>query len=94
MTTGLPDGWTLGRLRSASGDAQATALAPDRLVTVDVPGRQPVVAEPVIVLAFHDLCLVRASGDDDWYMGALAEDGSIACWASYGPDLGQAIRGL
>nr|WP_246193387.1 IS5 family transposase [Kitasatospora atroaurantiaca] len=41
---------------------------------------------------FHGLCLVRA--DDDWYMGQLDSDGSVICWASYGPDLGEAIQGL
>jgi len=64
------------------------------LVTVDRPGRETVIVEPAFVLAFHDLCLVQAGDDGQWYMGLLRDDGSVACWASYGPDLAEAIRGL
>jgi hypothetical protein len=94
MTSHLPAGWTVERLRSASGDPEATALATDRVVSIDMLGQQPVVVQAAFVLAFHELCLVRTTDDDDWYMGALSNDGSIACWASYGSDLDQAIRGL
>ena len=51
-----------------------------------------VLRQPEIILSFYDLCLIWA--DDDWYLGHLDADGSIACWASCGPDLEEAIRGL
>ncbi|MEU0007442.1 hypothetical protein ABZ079_24965 [Streptomyces sp. NPDC006314] len=41
--------------------------------------------------------LRRHSGDaeaGEWYMGHLDPDGSVGCWASYGPDLAEAIRNL
>ncbi|MFI0262954.1 hypothetical protein ACH4OW_28420 [Streptomyces sp. NPDC017056] len=47
---------------------------------------------PEVILGFHDLCLVLHDGE--WFMGQLCTDGSITCWASYGPDLAGAIRGL
>ncbi|MFC9593889.1 hypothetical protein ACFTUC_29415, partial [Streptomyces sp. NPDC056944] len=41
---------------------------------------------------FHDLFLARAG--DEWFMGHVDTDGSVDCWASYGPNLAEAIRGL
>lgn len=94
VTTPLPDGWTIERVRSASGDPEAALLPLERLVVVvedhGHPGRTTI--EPDVILAFHSLCLARA--DNDWYMGELDADGSLVCWGSYGPDLGEAIRGL
>ncbi|BAU87696.1 hypothetical protein SLA_6830 [Streptomyces laurentii] len=94
MNAGLPDGWTIERLRSVSGDPEAAVLSPDRRVVVEdhggVGGHTPL--RPEIVLSFHELCLVRA--DDEWYMGQLGADGSIVCWASYGCALEEALRGL
>ncbi len=45
-----------------------------------------------MLLAFHELCLVRDDGG--WFMERLDDDGSVICWASYGSDLAEAIRGL
>ncbi|GAA0317802.1 hypothetical protein GCM10010302_66090 [Streptomyces polychromogenes] len=93
MNTGLPDGWTIERVRSASGDPEAALLSLERLVVVEVHGLADyVLLQPAVILSFHDLCLVRA--DDDWFMGQLDDDGSVICWASYGSDLDEAIRGL
>ncbi|MEV7924063.1 hypothetical protein [Kitasatospora sp. NPDC088264] len=93
MNDGLPDGWTIERVCSASGDPEAALLTLERLVVVEEHGRADYVSlRPDVILAFHGLCLVRA--DDDWYMGELDFDGSVICWAAYGSDLGEAIQGL
>ncbi|MEV7027763.1 hypothetical protein [Kitasatospora sp. NPDC093558] len=90
---GLPEGWTIERVRTASGDSDAELLSLARLVVVEEHGRTDYTTLlPRIIISFHGLCLVWA--DDDWYMGDLEPDGSIFCWAPYGPDLGEAIRGL
>ncbi|MFF3917124.1 hypothetical protein ACFYZB_27245 [Streptomyces sp. NPDC001852] len=89
----LPDGWTVDRLRAHSGDARAIPLSPDRLVYLeDGSGGDPERLRPSHVLAFGELCLVGHDGE--WYMGCLGDDGSVGCWASYGPDLAEAIRNL
>ncbi|MCE4948939.1 hypothetical protein LVX13_38505 [Streptomyces albulus] len=93
MDADFPDGWTIGRVRSVSGDAEAVLLSFERLVVVEQYGAADYdVLQPDVILAFHDLRLARA--DDDWFMGQLDADGSVVCWASYGPDLAEAIRGL
>ncbi|MEU6865417.1 hypothetical protein ABZ924_19450 [Streptomyces sp. NPDC046876] len=95
MNAGLPDGWTIEQVRSASGDARADLLSLERLVVVEVHGAADYdVLQPDVIISFHDgdLCLARAG--DDWFMGQLDLDGSVICWASYGPDLAEAIRGL
>ncbi|MFE4588330.1 hypothetical protein [Streptomyces laurentii] len=93
MNNGLPDGWTIERVRSVSGDSEAAVLSPDRRVVVeDHGGAGHTALQPEVVLSFHELCLVRA--DDEWYMGSLGADGSVVCWASYGRTLEEALRGL
>ncbi|MFB6535818.1 hypothetical protein ACFCY8_26725 [Streptomyces noursei] len=93
MGADLPDGWTIERVRSVSGDAEAVLLSLERLVVVEQYGLADYdVLQPDVILSFHDLCLAYA--DDDWFMGQLDADGSVICWASYGPDLAEAIRGL
>ncbi|MFF1790193.1 hypothetical protein ACFVX9_27500 [Kitasatospora sp. NPDC058243] len=93
MNDGLPDGWTIERVRSASEDPEAALLTLERLVVVEEHGRADYVSlRPDVILSLHGLCLVRA--DDDWYMGELDSDGSVICWVAYGPDLGEAIQGL
>ncbi|MFD0381391.1 hypothetical protein ACFQ2B_00125 [Streptomyces stramineus] len=89
----LPDGWTMERVRSVSGDAAADLLSLERLVVVEKFGSADYdVLQPEVILSFHGLCLARA--DDEWFMGELDADGSLICWASYGSDLAEAIRGL
>lgn len=94
MTSPLPDGWTIERIRTLSQDSGATPLTLDRLVRVAPSGQgRYVPLQPEVILAFHGLCLVLDDGE--WYMGDLAADGSITCWdVSYGPDLAEAVRGL
>jgi hypothetical protein len=94
MEPELPVGWTIERLRSVSGDPEATVLSRDRQVTVERPGQTAANIDPVFVLVFHDLALVQARDDGDWYMGMLHTDGAVSCWASYGQNLDEAIRGL
>lgn len=92
MTSPLPDGWTIERIRTLSQDSSARPLTLDRLVMVAGQG-DDVRLRPEVILAFHGLCLVLDDGE--WYMGDLGADGSVTCWdASYGPDLAEAIRGM
>ncbi|MFI8497821.1 hypothetical protein ACIGFK_04885 [Streptomyces sp. NPDC085524] len=93
MDSGLPAGWTIERVRALSGDSSAASLSLDRLVVVEVAGQgdyEPL--RPDVILAFHELSLVRDDGE--WFMGQLDDDGSVICWASYGSDLAEAIRSL
>ncbi|MEU9033425.1 hypothetical protein AB0D45_00680 [Streptomyces sp. NPDC048352] len=93
MNAELPDGWTIERVRSVSGDGQAELLSLERLVVVEQVGSADYdVLQPDVILSFHGLCLARADGE--WFMGELDADGSLVCWASYGSELGEAIRGL
>lgn len=93
MTSGLPAGWTVERVRALSGDPTAALLSSDRLVVVEAADQsayEPL--RPDVILAFHELCLVRH--DAEWFMGQLDDDGTVTCWASYGSDLTEAIRSL
>ncbi|WP_442818484.1 hypothetical protein [Streptomyces sp. NBC_01237] len=93
VNSGLPAGWTIERVRALSGDESAAQLSFDRLVVVEVAGQgdhEPL--RPDVILAFHELCLVRDDGE--WFMGQLDGDGSVICWASHGSDLAEAIRSL
>lgn len=93
VNSDLPDGWTIERIRCASGDAEADLLSLERLVVVEQYGSADYdILRPDLILSFHDLCLVRTG--DEWFMGHIDSDGSVICWASYGPDLAEAIRGL
>ncbi|MFE9847075.1 hypothetical protein [Streptomyces goshikiensis] len=93
MNSELPAGWTIERMRALSGDLSAVLLSVDRLVVLEAVGQgdyEPL--RPDVILGFHDLCLARDDGE--WFMGQLDDDGSVICWASYGSDLAEAIRGL
>ncbi|WP_405891111.1 hypothetical protein OG612_04360 [Streptomyces sp. NBC_01527] len=93
MNEGLPDGWTIERVRSASQDPQAARLSLERLVVVEEHDLADyTLLHSDVILSFTGICLARAGGD--WFMGEVDTDGSVICWASYGPDLGEAIRGL
>jgi pimeloyl-ACP methyl ester carboxylesterase len=81
-------------LVTAAGAYRRAFTGPDT-VRADLDLARRAASSPLIVeviIAFHDLCLVGADGE--WFMGSLATDGSVACWASYGSDLGQAIKAL
>lgn len=95
----LPEGWTLDQVREI--DPSAVMLDPaDHFVVADerpaADGYE--VLSPSVILSFSGLCLcfVRAQGSaGGWWMGQLdSHDGSIACWADYGPDLKNAIGAL
>jgi hypothetical protein len=93
VDTGLPDGWTIERVRAESEDSEAEPLSLERFVVVELFGQADYAQlQPEVILSFHGLCLVLAEGE--WFMGQLDTDGSIVCWASYGSELGRAIRGL
>ncbi|MGW4996591.1 hypothetical protein ACWEP8_02905 [Streptomyces hydrogenans] len=95
VNDGLPDGWTIERVRRASEDPEAAVLTLDRLVVVeDRDGRDYESLRPDTILGLptFNMALVRVG--DDWYMGQLETDGSVLCWAIYGTDLGLVIRGL
>ncbi|RCV47874.1 hypothetical protein [Marinitenerispora sediminis] len=93
MDSSLPAGWTIERVRALSGDRTAALLSPERLVVVDEYDQADYsTLRPDAVISFHDLCLVWAAGT--WFMGHLEPDGSVICWASYGPDLYEAVRAL
>ncbi|MFE2142473.1 hypothetical protein ACFXA3_12110 [Streptomyces sp. NPDC059456] len=93
MNSGLPAGWTIEHVRALSGDESAAPLSCDRFVVVEVAGQGDYeTLRPDVVLAFHELCLVRDDGE--WFMGELDDDGSVICWGSYGSDLAGAIRSL
>lgn len=89
----LPPGWTLQQIRDVSGDREAVALDPDRVVKWGACAGVHEVLQPEIVLGFHGLCLVKPVHDDDWYMGSPYDDDSIDCWSAY-DDLYEALRGL
>ncbi|MBV1849068.1 hypothetical protein [Catellatospora tritici] len=93
MDSELPDGWSLERIRQVSGAEDAVALSTDRPVSYREPGSDDVPLQPDLALGFDGLCLVRVDGDG-WYMGSVLADGSVVCWARYGDDLYEALRGL
>ena len=98
MTSSLPEGWTIERVRTVSGDDSAAVSPTERLVLVEVwaehqSAHEPVPADQVgTIIQFHGLYLVSIEGE--WYMGILQPDGSITCWGSYGTDLQEALRSL
>ncbi|CAL9474746.1 hypothetical protein SUDANB120_02917 [Streptomyces sp. enrichment culture] len=93
VTSELPAGWTLERVRALSADPTATPLSLDRLVVVEAADQADYERLwPDLIPAFHGLCLVRHDGE--WLMGHLDKDGSVLCWASYGPELAEAIHSL
>lgn len=98
MTSSLPTGWTIERVRTVSGDESAAVSPTKRLVLVEERTEHQSAHEPVpagvvgTIIEFRGLCLVSIEGE--WHMGTLQPDGSVACWASYGADLQEALRSL
>lgn len=90
---GLPDGWTIRRVRElASSPAELLPL--DTIVTIDIHNAEQQHIRPTSIISFSGLCLVRDGADGVWCMGQIDDEGVIRCWAGYGNDLGEAIRGL
>ncbi|MFC9293844.1 hypothetical protein ACFTWH_08755 [Streptomyces sp. NPDC057011] len=70
MNSVLPAGWTIERLRVLSGDPSAAPLSFDRRVVLEVAGQDDYeLLQPDVILAFHELCLVR--DDDEWFWVSL-----------------------
>jgi hypothetical protein len=89
----LPAGWTIARVRAVSGALDAVVLTDDRAVTwVCGPGEDEP-PRPELVIGCGCLAVVKALGDDDWYMGSIAEDGSVVCWSVHATPH-QALRAL
>jgi hypothetical protein len=68
-------------------------------MTTDAAPEGVHVLRPEIILYWPDdrgngYCLVREIDDEEWCMGVMQADGSVYCWATYGTDLGRAIRAL
>ncbi|GAB7029239.1 DUF4419 domain-containing protein [Streptomyces sp. NPDC021749] len=97
----LPAPWTLTDVQRLTGCPQARLLTTVGTVTHN---GTPLQADYAINL--DGICAVRANGgagdgqgegngEGTWYLGDLVSDaGDIQCWASYGPDLGNALRAL
>lgn len=93
MTLPLPHGWTLERIRRVSGDETAVVLPANQPAAVWQQGSGYKPISPDLVLGLSGLCLAHVA-DDGWYMGSINPDGSLSCWAYYGDDLYEALRGL
>lgn len=99
----LPDGWTIERVREvAQGPAELVAdtgirAIVDHFVCSDegklVRGGT-VNLTPTCVVDFSGLFLVQDADDREWYMGQANDESVIHCWASYGNDFEEAIKGL
>jgi hypothetical protein len=88
----LPDGWTIERLQVVSMGT-AEVLPSGTAARLDGATRT-VPLSPTAIISFSGLCLVRDADDGIWYMGERDTDGTIVCWAGYGGDLEEAIKGL
>jgi hypothetical protein len=88
----LPPGWSLERLRRIERSAEL--LEPEAHQAVMIVRDEHFPLDLEVIINFGGLCLVRARGEDGWYMGQIASDGSITCWGDYGPDLAKAIESL
>jgi hypothetical protein len=91
VTNNLGEGWTIERVRTHSSDANAEELGLDRNAYLkDGHDLVPLIARAIVQVG--GLILVRHN--DDWYMGELADDGTVICWSAYAADLGEAINAL
>lgn len=75
----------------AGGHAELVPLSVP--VTIEVVNGEQTSIRPTAILNFSDLHLVR-DADGVWCMGQRDNDDVIRCWAGYGSDLEDAIRGL
>ncbi|TKK88581.1 hypothetical protein FDA94_12965 [Herbidospora galbida] len=82
----LPDGWTLARVAQVAM-AEDAALMP--LHTPVLLDGTPV--QPSLIIQVGGLCVVR---EDGYLVGGMDDSGVISCWASYGDDLADVLRGL
>lgn len=92
IRSGLPEGWTMRRVREvAGGHAELVPLTVP--VTIELVNGERTAIRPTAILDFSGLHLVRDE-DGVWCMGQLDDEDVIRCWAGYGTDLEDAIRGL
>ena len=90
----LPVGWTLERVREVGQLRDAPQLLDRKTpVALDTPEGAQAIA-PSVLIECGGLVLVLDSVEGEWLMGQQADDGSVECWSSYGPDLAFALRSL
>jgi hypothetical protein len=78
----------VGQLRNAP-----RLLDPTTPVTIETgSGARPI--ECSVLIDCGDLVLAFDPVERDWLMGQQADDGTVACWASYGTDLDFALKSL
>lgn len=94
MEPPLPDGWTLARVRAIEPGTVVLDPAGHHVVAERGVGDRVPLPPAEHLLAIGDLRLVRVEGDPEWWMGDVADDGTIVCWGSHGTDLGAALRAL
>jgi hypothetical protein len=89
----IAPGWTVARINELGGTAP-DLLPIDTFVVANWPGASDYeVLQPLMILAWDDLCLVRCV--DGWFMGTRDKrDGSIVCFSDYGDDFERALRDL
>ena len=91
---GLPDGWTLDRVREVGHLRDPPRLLDlSTQVILDTPSGRSAV-EPATIIDCGGLVVVLDGSDASWLKGMQLDDGSIICWGSYGDDLERALRGL
>jgi hypothetical protein len=89
----LPVGWTLERAAQVAG-CPVSLVPLDTEVFDEGPDGLRDRVEADLIIGCCDLYLVRETATGDYLMGAGDSDGAVICWASYGPDLEQALLGL
>jgi hypothetical protein len=90
--------WPPDRLAEVAGTTSASYLDPSTPVRVHqgvMDGIEVMEAiVPRTIIEVGGLYLVESIDEpDNWWMGSLAADGGINCWATYG-DLESALLGL
>ncbi|WP_157520665.1 hypothetical protein [Herbidospora daliensis] len=82
----LPEGWTLARVAEVAVAEDAVLLPLDTPVLLDgAPVR------PSLIIMVGGRYVVR---DGEYLVGEMDGSGVISCWASYGDDLADVLRGL
>jgi hypothetical protein len=93
----LPEGWTFERIREVAQVSEVALIPPETVVFLETRDGDKSDYEQVtasVILQLGGLCLVLPDDEeDDWLMGQAADDGTIACWAYYGP-LEEALQAL
>lgn len=93
----LPEGWTFDRIRQLSQATEVALVASETTVFLDTRDGDRRDYERVrarVILHVGGLYLVLPEDEeDDWLMGQADDDGTIVCWAYYGP-LEEALQAL